>query len=159
MASTSSAAKPAGWPTPGWRTPTVILLCGCLIGTLGFGPRSALGLFLTPMSSEHGWGRDVFALALAIQVLLWGAGQPFAGAVADRFGPMRVLAGGAILYAFGLVLMTYAHTPAALQLTAGVVLGFGIAGSSFTIVLGAFGKLMPESWRSLAFGARTAARS
>src|SRR5215831_19714420 len=93
-----------------WRTPFVIIACGCLIGTLGFGPRSALGLFLTPMSSEHGWGRDVFALALAIQMLLWGAGQPFAGAVADRFGPMRVLAGGAILYAFGLVLMTYAHT-------------------------------------------------
>ena len=63
---------------PGAR-PRVILVCGCLIGVLGFGPRSALGIFLTPMSSAYGWGRDVFALALAIQMLLWGAAQPFAG--------------------------------------------------------------------------------
>jgi MFS family permease len=143
----------------GWRTPAIILVCGCLVGTLGFGPRSALGLFLTPMSSEHGWGRDVFALALAIQMLLWGAGQPFVGAIADRFGPVRVLASGAALYAVGLVLMAYSTTPTLLQFTAGVVLGFGIAGSSFTIVLGAFGKLMPERWRSFAFGAGTAASS
>lgn len=143
----------------GWRTPAVILACGCLIGTLGFGPRSALGLFLTPMSSEHGWGRDVFALALAIQMLLWGAGQPFVGAIADRFGAVRVLAGGAVLYAIGLVLMVYSTTPTLLQFTAGVVLGVGIAGSSFTIVLGAFGKLMPERWRSFSFGAGTAASS
>jgi MFS family permease len=143
----------------GWQTPAVILVCGCLISTLGFGPRSSLGLFLTPMSSAHGWGRDVFALALAIQMLLWGAGQPFIGAVADRFGAVRVLGGGAVLYAGGLVLMAYSTTPAMLHLTAGVVLGFGIAASSFTVVLGAFGKLMPERWRSLAFGAGTAAGS
>ncbi len=143
----------------GWRTPVVILVCGCLISTLGFGPRSSLGLFLAPMSSAHGWGRDVFALALAIQMLLWGAGQPFVGAVADRFGAVRVLGGGAVLYAVGLVLMAYSTTPAMLHLTAGVVLGFGIAASSFTVVLGAFGKLMPERWRSLAFGAGTAAGS
>ena len=142
-----------------WRTPAVALACGCLIGMLGFGVRSALGLFLTPMSSAHGWGRDVFALAMAIQMLLWGAGQPFVGAVADRFGVVRVLAGGSLLYALGLILMVNSTTPAMLQLTAGVVLGFGLAGSSFTIVLGAFGKLMPERWRSLAFGAGTAAGS
>jgi MFS family permease len=143
----------------GWRTPVVILVCGCLISTLGFGSRSSLGLFLAPMSSAHGWGRDVFALALAIQMLLWGAGQPFVGAVADRFGAVRVLGGGAVLYAVGLVLMAYSTTPAMLHLTAGVVFGFGIAASSFTVVLGAFGKLMPERWRSLAFGAGTAAGS
>jgi MFS family permease len=143
----------------GWQTLAVILVCGCLISTLGFGPRSSLGLFLTPMSSAHGWGRDVFALALAIQMLLWGAGQPFIGAVADRFGAVRVLGGGAVLYAGGLVLMAYSTTPAMLHLTAGVVLGFGVAASSFTVVLGAFGKLMPERWRSLAFGAGTAAGS
>ena len=151
--------KPQTSSSIGWRTPAVILVCGCLISTFGFGPRSALGLFLTPMSSAHGWGRDVFALALAIQMLLWGACQPFAGAVADRFGAMRVLSGGAILYAIGLVLMAYSQTPAMLQFTAGVVLGFGIAGSSFTVVLGAFGKLLPERWRSFAFGAGTAAGS
>src|SRR5438309_86957 len=83
----------------GWRTPAVILAAGCLIGILSFGPRSGLGFFLTPMSNEHGWGRDVFALALAIQMLLWGAAQPVAGALADRFGPVPVLGCGAALYA------------------------------------------------------------
>jgi MFS family permease len=137
----------------------LILLAGCLIGAIGFGPRSALGLFLPPMSAAHGWGRDVFALALAIQVLMWGVGQPFAGAIADRFGTVRVLSTGAILYAAGLMLMAYSTTPAMLNLSAGFLAGFGIAGSSFTIVLAAFGKLMPERWRSLSFGMGTAAGS
>ena len=67
----------------GWRTPLTVVICGCLIATISFGPRSSLGFFLSPMSQAHHWGRDVFALALAIQNLLWGVGQPFAGAVAD----------------------------------------------------------------------------
>ena len=142
-----------------WQTPTVIMVCGCLIGMMSFGPRSGLGFFLTPMSSANGWGRDVFALALAIQMLLWGAAQPVAGAIADRFGPAPVLSVGAVLYAIGLAAMAYADTPAKLHLSAGVVIGFGLAGASFTIVIGAFGKLMPATWRSLAFGAGTAAGS
>jgi MFS family permease len=142
-----------------WRTPAVIMICGCLIGLVGFGPRSAMGFFLTPMSLAHGWGRDVFALALAIQMLLWGAGQPFAGAIADRFGPFKVLSAGAILYAIGLVMMAYADTPLMLHLSAGVIIGFGLAGSSFTIVIGAFGRLLPPQWRALSFGAGTAAGS
>jgi len=137
----------------------VILACGCLIGMLGFGPRSGMGFLLTPMSSAHSWGRDVFALALAIQMLLWGAAQPFAGAMADRFGAVPVLSVGAVLYALGLASMAYADTPAALHLTAGLIIGFGLAGASFTIVIGAFGKLMPPEWRSIAFGVGTAAGS
>jgi MFS family permease len=78
-----------------------------------------MGFFLTPMSSAHGWGRDVFALALAIQMLLWGAAQPFAGAMADRFGAAPVLSVGAVLYAFGLTAMAYTGTPAMLHLSAG----------------------------------------
>ncbi|MEA2953869.1 MAG: hypothetical protein QOJ96_3389 [Alphaproteobacteria bacterium] len=152
--SISSASKLATW-----RTPAVILVCGCVVSALSFGPRSSLGLFLTPMSFAHGWGRDVFALALALQMLLWGAGQPFAGAIADRFGPFPVLAGGSILYAAGLVLMAHSSTPGMLYLTAGVLLGLGLAASSFMIVLGAFAKLMPPQWRSLSFGAGTAAGS
>ena len=142
-----------------WRTPAVILICGCLIGMIGFGPRSALGFFLTPMSSAYGWGRDVFSLALALQMLLWGVGQPFAGAVADRFGSIQVLCLGTLLYAAGLVLMAYSTTPLTLHITAGVMIGFGLAGSSFTLVIGAFGKLMPEHLRTFAFGAGTAAGS
>src|SRR6185295_8130392 len=118
----------------GWRTPAVIVACGCMISLLSFGPRASLGFFLTPMSQDNGWDRDVFGLALAIQNILWGVGQPFAGAIADRYGTMRVL-------------------------WAGVFVGFGLAGCSFSVVLGAFGKLLPARWRSLAFGAGTAAGS
>jgi MFS family permease len=145
--------------TGAWRTPLVILVCGCLIGAVGFGPRAALGLFLTPMSSAYSWGRDVFALALAIQVIVWGTAQPFVGAIADRFGTMRVLSAGAVLYCAGLTLMAYSTTPGMLDLSAGVLTGLGIAGSSFTIVIAAFGKLMPPHMRSLSFGAGTAAGS
>jgi MFS family permease len=143
-----------------WRPlPGVIVICGCLVALLSFGPRSALGFFLAPMSQENGWGRDVFSLALAMQNLLWGAAQPFAGAFADRYGAFRVISGGAILYVLGLLLMAFSHSPAMLDLSAGVLIGFGLAGCSFTIVLAAFGKLLPEQWRSLAFGAGTAAGS
>ena len=90
----------------------VILICGCLIGAIGFGPRAALGLFLTPMSAANGWSRDVFSLALAIQVIVWGTAQPFVGAIADRFGAPRVLSAGAVLYCIGLSLMAYSTTPA-----------------------------------------------
>ena len=146
-------------PLASWRTPAIILICACLIGVIGFGPRSALGLFLKPMTIAHGWGRDVFSLALAIQMLLWGVGQPFAGAVADRFGAVRVLCVGSLFYAVGLALMAYASTPLLLYLTAGVLIGFGLSGCAFPLVVGALGKLMPEQWRSLAFGLGTAAGS
>src|SRR5204863_2262263 len=136
-----------------WRTPAVIILCGCLISLLGFGPRSAFGLFLTPMTSANGWGRDVFALAFALQNLLWGIGQPFAGAIADRFGMLRVLSIGALLYAAGLVMMSYSTSPISLQLTAGVLIGFGLSGCSFNLVIAAFGKLLPAPTRTLAIGA------
>jgi MFS family permease len=141
------------------RTPAIIVVCGCLIAMLTFGPRSALGLFLTPLSTENGWGRDVFALALAIQNLLWGVGQPFAGGIADRFGMVRVFWAGAIMYGLGIALMAYSTTPLMLDLTAGVLIGFGLSGCSFNLVLGAFGKLVPEQWRGFSLGAGTAAGS
>jgi len=148
-----------GGRTVFWRAPAFIVMCGCLIAIMSFGPRSSLGFFLTPLSQANGWGRDVFALALALQNLLWGIGQPFAGAVADRFGTVRVLSIGAVLYGLGLGLMAYSTTPFELQVSAGFLVGFGMAGCSFNIVLAAFGKLVPESWRSMAFGAGTAAGS
>ena len=142
-----------------WRTPAVIILCGCAIGMLGFGPRSALGFFVQPMSQEFSWGRDVFGLAIAVQNLLWGLGQPFAGAVADRFGLFRVMCVGALLYAGGLLLMRYSSTPLSLDIGAGVMIGFGLAGCSFNLVLSAFSKLLPAEKRGLALGAGTAAGS
>ncbi|HZS65145.1 MAG TPA: MFS transporter [Xanthobacteraceae bacterium] len=142
-----------------WRTPAIILACGALVSAIGFGPRSALGLFLKPMSVAHGWERDVFALALALQMLLWGAGQPIAGAIADRYGAARVLIASTMLYAGGLAMMAYSATPGMLYLSAGMLIGFGLSGSSFQIVLGAFAKLMPARWRSLSFGLGTAAGS
>ncbi len=145
--------------TPTWRTPLVIVLCGCLIGMLTFGPRSAFGFFMQPMSREFSWGRDVFGLALAIQNLLWGIGQPISGAIADRFGALRVISVGALLYAAGLITMRYASTPLSLDLSAGVLIGFGLSGCSFNLVLSAFGKLLPAEWRGVALGAGTAAGS
>jgi MFS family permease len=142
-----------------WRTPLVIIACGCLIGTLGFGPRSSLGFFIQPMSRDFAWGRDVFGLALALQNLLWGLGQPLAGAVADRFGITRVMWGGTLLYAGGLLLMRYSATPLALDLGAGVLIGFGLAGCSFNLVLSAFSKLLPAERRGVALGLGTAAGS
>ncbi len=142
-----------------WRTPAVIVLCGCLISLISFGPRSALGLFLTPMSTAHGWPREIFALSVAMQTLLYGAAQPFSGAIADRFGTVRVIIVGALLYAAGIYMMAQATTPGMLYLSSGVLIGFGLSGCSFNLVISSFGKLLPESWRSLAFGAGTASGS
>ena len=144
---------------PSWRTPLVIIICGCAIGLLSFGPRSSLGFFVQPMSREFSWGRDIFGLALAVQNLLWGLGQPVAGAIADRFGVMRVMCVGAVLYAGGLLMMRYATTPLSLDIGAGVLIGFGLSGCSFNLVLSAFSKLLPLERRGLALGAGTAAGS
>ncbi|WP_306227361.1 MFS transporter [Bosea beijingensis] len=139
--------------------PEIIVAAGCLIALITFGPRASAGLFQIPMTIQFNWGRDTFSLALAIQNLLWGLGAPFAGAIADRYGTVRVLCVGAILYAAGLVMMAYATTPLQLHLGAGVLIGFGLSACSFNLVLAAFGKLLPEQWRPMAFGAGTAAGS
>jgi MFS family permease len=155
MAVTTDTLRPAST----WRTPIVIIICGCAIALLSFGPRSSLGFFIQPMGREFAWGRDVFGLALALQNLLWGLGQPIAGAVADRFGVLRVMMVGALLYASGLLVMRYAATPGSLDLGAGVLIGFGLSGCSFNLVLSAFSKLLPLEKRGLALGAGTAAGS
>ena len=159
MTAAPAPSKVAETKLATWRTPLVLIAVGCAIALISFGPRSALGQFLTPLSFDRGWGRDVFSFAIAIQNLLWGLGQPLAGGIADRFGPVRVLWAGAILYGLGLALMAYSTTPIALDITAGVMIGFGLSGCSFPMVVGALGKLVPESWRSFAFGAGTAAGS
>ncbi len=142
-----------------WRTPALVIGFGCVITIVAFGPRSTLGFFLTPLSSANHWGRDVFAFALALQNLLWGVGQPLAGIIADRFGTIRVLCVGAVLYAAGLALMAHATSAPVLDVSAGVLIGFGLAGCSFPVVLAAFGKIVPTHLRSRAFGFGTAAGS
>ena len=152
MTDTSRAA-------PRTYSPEFILICGCLIGFITFGPRASAGLFQLPMSHELGWGREIFSFSIAIQNLLWGIGQPFAGALADRFGTIKMLCLGGLLYALGLMVMAFSTTPGMLTLGAGMLIGIGLSGCSFNLVIGAFGKLMPEKWRGLAFGAGTAAGS
>ncbi|SIQ04643.1 MFS transporter [Bosea sp. TND4EK4] len=151
------SATPAR-PARGYA-PEIIVAAGCLVALISFGPRASAGLFQIPMTLQFNWGRDIFGLALAIQNLLWGLGAPFAGAIADRFGTTRVLCVGAVLYAAGLVVMAYATTPLQLHLGAGVLIGFGLSACSFNLVLAAFGKLLPDQWRPMAFGAGTAAGS
>jgi MFS family permease len=142
-----------------WRTPTVVVICGCLISMIGFGPRSVFGLFLTPMSQANGWEREVFALSVAMQTLIYGAAAPFAGAIADRFGSIRVIIAGTLLYAAGIHMIAHASSPTMLYASSGVLIGFGLSGCSFNLVISALGKLLPPSWRSTAFGAGTAAGS
>jgi MFS family permease len=158
MSTTAGDVRPAA-AASSWRTPFVIIACGCAIALLSFGPRSSVGFFIKPIGQEFGWGRDVFSLAIAVQNLLWGLGQPLAGAIADRFGLLRVMIVGALLYAGGLMLMRYSATPLSLDLGAGVLVGFGLSGCSFNLVLSAFSKLLPPERRGLALGAGTAAGS
>src|SRR5918992_1620342 len=142
--------------TPWWRRMGVVITAGCLISIVTFGARTSFGLFTEPLSVVRGWDRETFALAIAIQNLLWGVGQPFAGAVADRYGPGRVLAAGGAIYALGVFLMAVSTSGATLALTGGVLVGLGLSGGSFTIVIAAFARLVDEERRSWAMGLATA---
>jgi len=142
-----------------WRTPAVIIATGCLFSLMSFGFRTGLGLFLEPMSEARGWGREVFAFAMAVQNIVWGIGVPLAGIVADKVGAGRVLAAGAVLYALGIMLMPFAATPVMLYLTAGAMVGAGLAAASFGIVLSVISRAAPPEKRSLALGLGTAAGS
>lgn len=141
------------------RSMTLIVVCGCLISLIGFGVRSSYGLFNNPITAANDWSRDVFALSLAIQNIVWGLGQPFSGALADRFGPFRVLVAGAFVYAAGVVLTPYSTAPWMLHLTAGVLVGLGLSGVTFSIVLAGFARFMTPDRRTWAAGVATAAGS
>ncbi len=149
-ASTSAAAKSVPW---------LIIICGCIIAALTFGPRSAMGFFQIPMLAEKGWDRTTFGLAMALQNLFWGLGLPFFGAIADRFGTWRVLALGGVIYAAGLYIMATADSTSMLNIGGGVLVGLGVAAGSFSIVLAAFARHTPPEKRSIVFGIGTAAGS
>jgi predicted MFS family arabinose efflux permease len=145
--------------SPDWRTPTVVLVCGGLILTLAMGIRHGFGLFLQPISSDMGWGRETFALALAVQNLVWGATQPFAGMVADRFGSAKVMIAGCVFFVLGLVTMASVTAPWLFVLTAGVLIGVGLSGVTFSVVSGVLGRRFPPEKRSMALGISAAAGS
>ncbi|WP_166359030.1 MFS transporter [Pseudomonas akapageensis] len=142
-----------------WRTSGWILLGSALILALSLGVRHGFGLFLAPMSAEFGWGREVFAFAIALQNLIWGLAQPFTGALADRWGAARVVAIGGVLYAVGLVLMGLSDSAWSLSLSAGLLIGIGLSGTSFSVILGVVGRAVPAEKRSMAMGIASAAGS
>ena len=146
-------------PSRDQSIPWLIIICGCLIAALTFGPRSAMGFFQLPMLAEKGWDRTTFGLAMAIQNLAWGLGTPVFGAIADKFGTWRVLALSGILYAAGLFLLANADSTTMLHISGGVLVGLGIASGSFGIVLAAFARNVAPEQRSFAFGLGTAAGS
>ena len=141
------------------RAAVSAIACGAFIVLLSFGIRSSFGLFLQPMSLDLGWGREVFALAMAIQNLLWGLSQPFVGAIADKWGTARTIVGGGLLYVVGVYLMSTTSSPAELYFSAGVLVGLGLSGTGFGVVLAAVGRSVPAERRSVALGITTAVGS
>jgi MFS family permease len=142
-----------------WRTPAVILACGGLILMLALGIRQSFGLFLRPMSSELGWGREAFSFAIALQNLMWGCAMPFMGAIADRYGGGRVLAAGGLAYGAGLLAMAHSTTPLGFNLAAGLLLGFGLSCTGFGVVMAVVARAFPPEKRSVAVGIVGAAGS
>lgn len=139
--------------------PWLIIIAGCLIALLTFGPRSAMGFFQLPMLAEKGWDRSTFGMAMALQNLFWGAGQPFFGAIADKYGTWRVLLLSALFYSSGLAMMAWATSPSILYLGGGVLVGLGIAAGSFGVILSAFARNVSAASRTFVFGIGTAAGS
>jgi MFS family permease len=142
-----------------YYSPSVIIIAGCTVAIISFGARASMGMFTHPISEFHQWPREVFGFAMALQNLLWGVFQPIAGGFADRYGATRIIIAGAVIYAAGMILMAFSHTAALMYLSGGLLVGLGIATASFSIVMAAFGRLVPPEKQSWAFGIATAAGS
>jgi MFS family permease len=140
-------------------TPLLALICGSAVLLLSLGIRHGFGLFLKPMSMDLGWGREVFAFAIAVQNLVWGLSQPFTGALADRYGAGKVIVAGGACYALGLFAMAYSGTPWSLVLSAGVLVGLGLSGAGVSVVYGLLGRAFPPEKRSQVLGMAGAAGS
>lgn len=141
------------------RRVLLALVAGALILSLVMGVRQTFGLFLSPMTIDLGVGREVFALAIAIQNLLWGVLQPFAGMIADKFGPIRVLVAGTGVYCVGLIVMAGSGDAIDLYIGAGLLFGMALSCVSFSVVLGAVGRIVPADRRSMALGIAAAGGS
>jgi MFS family permease len=137
---------------------TPVLVGGSIILMVGFAVRASFGVFQIPIAAEFGWPRGDFSLAIAVQNLAWGFGAPMFAALAERFGDRRAIVVGAIFYALGLVLSANAVTPGAHQLL-NILIGFGIAGTGFGVILATVGRAASPERRSMALGITTAAGS
>ncbi len=126
---------------------------------LSLGTRHGFGLFLQPMTLDLAWNRETFAFAIALQNLVWGCAQPFAGMIADKFGAARVMVAGGVFYALGLVLMGHSTSGLAFDMSAGVLIGLGLSGSGFGVVMGVVARAVPAEKRSTALGVVGAAGS
>tara|TARA_B110000263_G_scaffold175991_1_gene153830 strand:- start:398 stop:1621 length:1224 start_codon:yes stop_codon:yes gene_type:complete len=142
-----------------WRTPAVVMVAGCMIAIVGMGTRGTLGLFLEPMSSSLSWSRETYALAMAIQNLLWGILLPFAGALTDRYGASWVISAGAVFYALGLWGMSSADSVLMLHISGGILMGLGSAFVAFNLAIAAMVKVVGPERRLLVMGIGTAATS
>ena len=142
-----------------WRTPAVVLGSGCIVLLIAMGVRATSGIFLQPMTMANGWSRETYSLAIALQNLVWGLGARFVGAWADKYGARRTVAACAVLYALGLVWSAYAPTALGLSLSAGVLVGLGISGTTFGVVLAVMARAVSPEKRSLALGLGSAAGS
>ena len=151
----SSIAAPRSLFTP----LVVLIVAGCVVAAVTNGIRTSFGLFTLPLTADLGISRESWGLAMAIQNLAWGLAQPFAGAVADRYGTGRVIAAGLVIYAAGVALMVVSPDGTLLSLTAGVLAGAGFGTCGFSIVMVAFGRSVPQEKRPLIFGIATAASS
>ncbi len=136
-----------------------VLTAGSMVLFLALGTRQSFGLYLAPMSAELGWGREVFSLAIALQNLMWGMTQPFVGALADRYGPGRMLVAGTLFYAGGLVLMGTADNQLMFHFGTGLVVGLALSAVSFSVVFGAIARIAPPHRQGLALGIAGAAGS
>jgi len=151
LAQNREAAKAQPKPKPR-HSPAAVLVCASVILALSLGIRHSFGLFLQPVSMDGGWGREVFAFAIALQNLVWGASQPFAGMAADRIGAGKGIVAGTILYFLGLLVMAQSAGPTVFVLGAGVLVGLGLSGTTYPLVLGAVTRAFPPEKRSLAMG-------
>lgn len=134
-----------------YRGTLFIVLCG-LIMFLSIGQRHSFGLYLVPVTTDWGWGRETFSIAIALQNLVWGAAQPFAGMLADKIGSKRVMLLGGVFYTLGVFLMPYSQDGVLFALTAGILVGLGLSGTAFGIVYGAVGKAVSPERRPAALG-------
>ncbi len=147
-----TSSSPTSSALGNWRTPAIILACGCAVLVISMGLRATPGIFLKPMTQANGWSREVFSFAIALQNLMWGLASPFFGAVADRYGAGRTVVTGAVLYVLGLAWMAFSQTAADLTLSAGIVVALGISGTATGVVMSVMARAVGPQKRSLALG-------